>query len=247
MRILIAEDEQRARLGLKKLISSISESYEVVAEAADGKQALELIKIVKPDVFFTDLKMPLMDGMMLIKQAREDGLTAKYVIVSAYEEFEAARQAISLGVSEYLVKPITYDEVKELMDRLEDRDRQTKECCKNTKLKDKYPGIHPLLRKVLDFIETGYAEKISQKDLAEKLGISQEYLCNLFNKDIGENFSKFLKNYRIEIAKKLLITGGVPKDEIPYSVGFSDVKYFNKVFREVVGMSVGDYLRENRD
>lgn len=79
------------------------------------------------------------------------------------------------------------------------------------------------------------------------MGISQEYLCYLFNKDIGENFSKFLKNYRIEIAKKLLITGGVPKDEIPYSVGFSDAKYFNKVFREVVGMSVGDYLRENRD
>lgn len=118
MRILIAEDEKRARRGLKSVISFLSEDYEVVAEASDGKQALELIQIVQPDVVFTDLKMPYMDGMSLIKAAQNAGSKAKYVIVSAYEEFEMARQAISLGVVEYLVKPITVDEVQELMKRL---------------------------------------------------------------------------------------------------------------------------------
>ena len=66
-----------------------------------------------------------------------------------------------------------------------------------------------------------------------------------FNKDVGETFSRFLKNYRIETAKKLLLTG-VPKEEIPYSVGFSDPKYFNKVFREIAGISVAEYIKENR-
>lgn len=247
MRILIAEDEQRARLGLKKLISSISESYEVVAEAADGKQALELIKIVKPDVVFTDLKMPLMDGMMLIKQAREDGLTAKYVIVSAYEEFEYARQAITLGVKDYLVKPITVDEVKNVMFRLEaEPHTEWQGSTQSQSLKQKYPDAHPLVRKALSFIETGYATKVNQKELADNLGISQEYFCYLFNKDVGETFSKFLKKYRIETAKKLLLTG-VPKEELPYSVGFSDPKYFNKVFREITGTSVAEYIKENRN
>ena len=115
MRVVIAEDEERARRGLKTLIMSISDRYEVVAEASDGKQALELIQIVKPDVVFTDLKMPYLDGMGLIKAAQAAGISAKYVIVSAYEDFDVARQAISLGVKEYLVKPITYDEVQELM------------------------------------------------------------------------------------------------------------------------------------
>ncbi len=243
MRILIAEDEQRARRGLKTLITSISEKYQVVAEAADGKQALELMQIVKPDVVFTDLKMPYMDGMALIRAAQAEGIPAKYVIVSAYEEFETARQAISLGVSEYLVKPITYDEVKELLERLESRKSPYGEERGAAKLKDEYPNAHPLVRKALNFIENGYASKVSQKDLAENLGVSQEYFCYLFNKDVGETFSKFLKKYRVEAAKKLLRSGTVSKEEIPYNVGFSDPKYFNRVFREQTGMNMTEYLK----
>lgn len=98
--------------------------------------------------------------------------------------------------------------------------------------------------KCLNFIERGYGSKINQKELAESLGVSQEYLCHLFNKNIGETFSKFVKNYRIETAKKLLLNG-YPKEELPYHVGFSDPKYFNKVFREIAGMSVSDFLEEN--
>ena len=244
MRILIAEHERRAMRGLKNLITSISEEYEVVAEASNGRQALELIQIVKPDVVFTDLKMPYMDGMSLIKAAQAAGISAQYVIVTAYEEFEAAREAIVLGVKDYLVKPITYDEVAELMKRLEKKggDRGRKE--ELGKLKERYPDAHPLVIKCLNFIERGYGSKINQKELAESLGVSQEYLCYLFNKNIGETFSKFVKNYRIETAKKLLLNG-YPKEELPYHVGFSDPKYFNKVFREIAGMSVSDFLEEN--
>lgn len=243
MRILIVEDEQRARRGLKTLITSISEKYQVVAEAADGKQALELMQIVKPDVVFTDLKMPYLDGMTLIRAAQAEGIVAKYVIVSAYEEFEMARQAISLGVSEYLVKPITYDEVKELLERLENKKGSYGQGGREQKLKDDYPNAHPLVRKALSFIENGYASKVSQKELAENLGVSQEYFCYLFNKDVGENFSKFLKRYRIKMAKNLLRSGTVPKDEIPFSVGFSDPKYFNRIFREQTGMNMTEYLK----
>lgn len=247
MRILIAEDEQRARRGLKSLITSMSQNYQVVAEASDGKQALEMIQIIKPDVVFTDLRMPYMDGIALIKAAQAAEIHSKYVIVSAYEEFEVARQAISLGVVDYLVKPITYDEVKELMERLEaGRYFGTKEEGTALLLKEKYPDAHPLVRKALSFIETGYSSKISQKELAENLGVSKEYLCYLFNRDVGEPFAKFVKNYRIEMAKRLLDAGGMAKEEIPYSVGFSDPKYFNKVFREVAGLSVAEYLKENK-
>lgn len=245
MRIIIAEDEQRARRGLKNLITSISDKYEVIAEVSDGKQALEIIQIMKPDVVFTDLRMPYMDGISLIKSAQAISLKTKYVIVSAYEEFEVARQAISLGVSDYLVKPITYDEVKELMERLENSSNNHGKKASCSTLKEQYPDVHPLVRKCLDFIENGYACKISQKDLAENLGVSQEYLCYIFNKDVGETFSKFVKNYRIEMAKKLLLSDGIKKEEVPYSVGFSDSKYFNKVFREIAGLTVTEYLKEN--
>ena len=243
MRILIAEDERRAMRGLKNLIVSISEEYEVVAEASNGRQALEMVQIVKPDVVFTDLKMPYMDGMSLIKAAQAAGISAQYVIVTAYEEFEAAREAIVLGVKDYLVKPITYDEVYDLMKRLE-RKKGVDGSEQIGKLKERYPDAHPLVIKCLNFIDNGYGSKINQKELAENLGVSQEYLCYLFNKDIGETFTKFLKNYRIETAKRLLLAG-YPREEVPYHVGFSDRKYFNRVFRETVGMSVGEFVEKN--
>ena len=246
MRILIAEDEERARRGLRSVLTSLSEDYEVVAEASNGKQALELLQILKPDVVFTDLKMPFLDGMGLIKAGIAAGVCTKYVIVSAYKEFEVARQAISLGVKEYLVKPVTYDELKDTMERLDAAQKGKPQLIDKT-LKERYPDVHPLVRKSLGFIEKGYSSKISQKELAANLGISQEYFCYLFNKDMGETFSHFLKNYRIEVAKKLLLNGELPKEEIPYSVGFSDSKYFNKVFREVEGCTMTEYIRKNSE
>ena len=75
------------------------------------------------------------------------------------------------------------------------------------------------------------------------LGISQEYLCYLFNKDVGEPFAKFVKKYRIEKAKYLLSSGRATKEEVAYQVGFSDPKYFGKVFREVAEVSVSEYVR----
>ena len=136
------------------------------------------------------------------------------------------------------------EEVKELMERLEDEKTGDHNTCTGS-LKEQYPNAHPLVRKSLSFIESGYASKISQKELAESLGVSQEYLCYLFNKDVGMNFSRFVRTYRIDLAKKLLLSQAVPREEIPYKVGFSDSKYFNKVFREIEGISVAEFLREN--
>jgi Response regulator containing CheY-like receiver domain and AraC-type DNA-binding domain len=242
MRILIAEDEQRARQGLRKLISSMSEAYEIVAEAADGKRALELMQVVKPEVVFTDIKMPYMNGIALIKAAHSMGIQARFVITSAYEEFETARQAISLGVTEYLVKPIMYDEVEEVMKRLELL-LKNEQWIPDLDIVKKYPDAHPLVAKVLKIIGHSYATKLNQEEIAKSLSVTPEYLSYIFHKDVGERFSKFLRAYRIEVAKTLLLQDGMIKEEIPYAVGFSDPKYFNKVFREVVGETITEFLK----
>ncbi len=245
MRVIIAEDEKRASRGLHSLLLAVSENCEVVAEAADGQKAFELIKILQPDVVFTDIRMPYMDGIDLIRAVRSQGLDTKFVIVSAYEEFDLARQAICLGVVDYLVKPLTMEDIRKVWERLEASVVGAFVCPEDAggSLKSKYPDAHPLILKALDMLQSSYATKISQRELAEKLGISAEYFSFLFSRDIGANFARFLKEYRIEKAKELLDEGSVPTDQIPYSVGFSDPKYFYKCFKEVTGMKMTEYKR----
>ena len=181
--------------------------------------------------------------MALIRTAHALESTAEFVLVTAYEEFEVAREAIGLGVFDYLVKPITIEDVMRVLERLSTKLGGTQEHMAEMSLRDQYPEAHPLVRKTLHIIEESYASKLNQKELAQMLGISQEYLCYLFNKDVGEPFVKFVKKYRIETAKRLLASGRTTKDEVAYQVGFSDAKYFGRVFREVAGVSVAEYVR----
>ena len=212
MRILIAEDEKRASRGLRNLIMMVSDKHEIVGEAADGKEAFELMKLLEPDVVFTDIKMPYMDGISL---------------------------------TDYLVKPLVPEDIEDIIHRLEENSSITWDK-ENRDLKSRYPNAHPLILKAMHIIECSYASKISQKDLAADLGVSAEYFSYLFGRDIGENFSRFLRRYRIEKAQELLLEGNISKDEVLYSVGFSDPKYFNKCFKEETGVNVTEFIKARR-
>lgn len=244
IKVLIAEDEMRARRGLCSLLTMISDEVEIVGEASDGRSAFEMIQALKPDVVFTDIRMPYMDGIALIKAVREYGIDVKFVIISAYAEFEFARQAVSLGVVEYLVKPITLEDAENVWKKIKSAGKQDFDT-KTGHLKDEYPQAHPLVQKALDMIECSYGTKFSQKEIAENLGISAEYFSFLFSRDVKESFSKFLRKYRMEKACQMLRDGNGTCEEIAYSVGFSDMKYFYKCFKDETGMNVSEYKRAN--
>lgn len=247
MKIIIVENEQRARQGICRLIESIQGDYEVVAQASNGETALELIQQLNPDVVFTDMKMPYMDGITLIREVRAKNMTTEFVVISAHADFQMAQQSISLDVAEYLLKPITKNEIENVLARLLARIRGERvypdKESRDDSLRSQYPEVHPMVLRALDIIEKDYDKKINQTDLAEKLGISPQYFSYIFSRHIGEGFAAFLKKYRICQAKKLL-QGGVDKNEVAYMVGFSDIKYFQKVFREVTGKNLSEYLHE---
>lgn len=111
MKIVIVEDEIRIREGLSKLVRKLNENYEVVGEASNGVEGLEVIRSVQPDVIITDIKMPMMDGLEMLNLLADKEIKAKTIVLSAYSEFEYARQAMRLGVKEYLLKPIVLGEI----------------------------------------------------------------------------------------------------------------------------------------
>ncbi len=246
MRVIIAEDEKRASRGLRSLLETLREDIEVIAQASDGVQAMELIKALLPDVVFTDIRMQNMDGLSLIRTAREQGYKTKFVIISAYEEFEYARQALSLDVVDYLVKPVTAEEVNKVLEKLyQPRGSEPGRTADSGALRTKYPQAHPVVLKALDIIEREFQGKINQKELASRLGVTQEYFSYLFTRDIKVNFSRFLRKFRIQKACDLLDAGEASAEEAAGKVGFTDMKYFYKCFKEETGMSLSDYRRRS--
>ncbi len=245
MKIIIAEDEQRAREGLSKLLQTIPGDYELIAQAANGQAALEMIMRLKPDVVITDIKMPFMDGLALIQAVRAQQLSAEFVVISAYADFELARQSISLGVAEYILKPVTREDMERTLRRLRQRSGGGGYSAEQTlNLRRQYPDAHPFILRALDMVQNCYAGKINQRELAEGLGISPEYFSYLFSKNIGETFSSFLRTYRIKQAQRLYREGSCDRKDVPYAVGFSDAKYFSQVFRKVTGKNPTQYLYE---
>ncbi|HVA89764.1 MAG TPA: response regulator [Chloroflexota bacterium] len=118
LRLLIADDEDLVRRGLATLIDREAGDLEIIGVAADGLEALALAREGRPDIMLTDIRMPGLGGLQLIQQLRPEFPNLRYVILSGYDEFEYARQAISLGVAEYLLKPVDPDDLLSTLRRM---------------------------------------------------------------------------------------------------------------------------------
>ena len=121
MRIVIVEDEPRIREGLARLIGKIKPDYEIVGEARDGLEGLRIVAELRPELVVTDVRMPDLDGLEMLERLRGDSVEAKAIVLSAYSEFSYAREAIRLGVSEYLLKPISVGDLTQALKNVEDQ------------------------------------------------------------------------------------------------------------------------------
>lgn len=116
LKILIADDEISIRQLIKKLIDP-SAPLLIVGEAADGATAYEMIQEKKPDIVITDIRMPGLNGVELMRKARENGIKVDFILVSGYRDFEYARSAVQLGALDYLLKPINREELNRVLEK----------------------------------------------------------------------------------------------------------------------------------
>lgn len=107
IKVFLVEDESIVREGLKNNIPWQEYGYQFTGEASDGEMALPMIRKIRPDVLITDIKMPFMDGLALSRIVAQEIPDIKIIIISGYDEFEYAQQAIRVGVEQYLLKPVT--------------------------------------------------------------------------------------------------------------------------------------------
>ena len=148
-RVLLADDEAEIRTGISRKIDWAALGFSLVGEAANGEEALELAEQLRPDVVLTDIKMPFMDGLELCRRLRMSLPGAGLVVFSGFDDFEYARQAVGMGVFEYILKPINAPELGEVLTRLREHlDRQRMERRDMETLRRRYEESLPVLREI---------------------------------------------------------------------------------------------------
>ena len=125
-KVFIAEDEIVVREGLRNSIQSGSGPFVLVGEASDGEMALSIMKDVKPDILITDIRMPFVDGLSLSRIIKKILPWIQIIIISGHDEFQYAQEAISIGVDEYILKPVSASGMLAILNKLVDRIEQEK-------------------------------------------------------------------------------------------------------------------------
>ncbi|MDO4543459.1 MAG: response regulator [Clostridia bacterium] len=166
-RVLLVDDEEDIRVGISRKMPWAELGFELIGEAENGSDALELAEQLRPDVVLTDIKMPFMDGLELCRLLCQRLPAAKFVIFSGFDDFEYAKQAIRLNVSEYILKPINAAELSLVLERIRKQlDEERVQRRDAEMLKKRYEESLPLLRE--SFLARLLEGNISRQELDER-------------------------------------------------------------------------------
>lgn len=246
-KVILIDDEDIIVEGLKKVVNWAKYGCEVVAVASDAKSGAQVIRKYKPDILFTDIKMPNMDGLTMLAGLKGEFPKMQITVLTGYRDFEYATRAIQLGVTRFLLKPSKMNELEEALQVMTDHlgglstsvSQPTEE---NEDASQEGNSANSLIvRSAVKYIEEHYAEKLTLLDLAEQTYVSQWYLSKLLNKYTGKSFCDLLNQIRVNKAEKLLQDPSLKIREISDLLGYNDVTHFSKIFKKVKQMSPNEY------
>ncbi len=241
--VVVAEDEELLLNNLVQKIKKIDSDFEVIGTAQTGKQAYGLIEELSPDVIITDIKMPVMDGLELLTKVREHFPLTKFIITSGFSDFEYAKNAISLKVTDYLLKPVDTEELTSALLRIKKEFQITKsnyeEVFNPGTTKMTSSQIAELLK---DFLVENYTQDINLNLIANNLNYSSSYLTKIFCQVYDCTPSKYITNLRIAHAQRMLLHNPeLSIRQIGEMVGYHDQGYFSRIFKKQTGISPFEY------
>lgn len=238
LRVLLVDDEIIIRRGFRQLFDWETHDCEVVGEAADGMEALSQIDSLNPDIVIMDINIPIMNGLKVIQLSRMKHPETAFIIVSGYDDFAYCREALRLQITDYILKPVDYEEFGACIDNLKIALFQQKSA------EEAEGGEERIINKIVRFVQNHLAEEISLSVLAEEFHFSTQYVSQLFKNEIGVNFLTYLTNIRMEKAKKLLLGTDLPIADVSEQSGYGDYRVFTKVFKKSEGVTPSQYRRD---
>ena len=270
-RVLLVDDEQIERMALAKKIDRYYGDKVEIYHAVNGREAVAMCGEQKNDIVIMDISMPEMNGVMAAKYIRKKDDECSIIFLSAYDDFEYARNAIKVRALDYLLKPCDMNDLLAVMDTaLQKLDKENafngnsisgKEQNKETQIDgSNYNNVREnrpkrtdnvrnsdeqtTIKYLKEYVENNYIYDISMQEAAEEMGYSDAYFSKLFKQYFNQNFTAYLTEYRIKKAKELLSNTNHSIKDISRMVGYTDSNYFAKIFKRLVGEIPSKY-REN--
>ena len=245
-RVVLVDDERLIIRGLSTVVPWAELGCEVVGTAYDGNDGLELIRRIRPDIVLTDIRMPNMDGLTMLAAIRSEFPEIQMSVLTAYREFDYARQAITLGVCRYLLKPSNLEELKDAVRQMAARlDAAAKPAEESGEDETVREAGNYLVKAALAYIREHCTEQhLSLGEVAEHVYVSQWHLSKLLNRETGQSFFDLLSGMRISRAKELLADPAIRIHEIAEKTGFSDVAHFSRSFKKITGCTPGEYRNQ---
>ncbi|MBA9084958.1 YesN/AraC family two-component response regulator [Fontibacillus solani] len=251
-KIVIVDDEKIIRMGLKQYIEESSYPFEVIGEAKSADEALQQLENAQADVCLVDINMPNMNGLDMISLMKER-YSSVVVIVSGYDNFEYARQAVQLQAFDYLLKPVPKSDLNKLLFRLDEHLQMKYPERRHSRRETKEPEQPTftgdgtvLVSKVTEYINDHYQDpELSISRVASLFHINPTYLSKRMKQEMGLSFLDYVTELRIAKAKEILddVTSNIKIGNLAIKVGYKSQYYFSRVFKNRVGLSPLDYKK----
>ncbi len=238
-RVLLVDDEPLTLAHTRSVVECGLAQCEIIGTATNGLEGIEAIRRLKPDVVITDVVMPGATGLELIDATLEES-RCHFIVLSGYQEFEYVRHAMRSGAVDYLLKPITVQDLRQAFARLGGEDTAEESY------EQRYGS---LVAQVIRAIDEHYAEpELSLGWICDnELFMNSTHVGRLFQKRTGQKFTTWLTEKRLCEARQLMDHDrDMSVAEAAERAGFSSAKYFTEVFRKNYGMSPGQYKQEEK-
>lgn len=256
--VVVADDEEEIRRSLVRRVKWEEIGFEVVGEAENGADALELVEKLEPDLLLTDIKMPFLSGIELARAVREVRPMVQIAFLSGFDDFTYAQQAIQYNIVSYMAigecgvevlqKKYSMQQMRE-MERMAENFQIIKMLCMEAKkmlMDQRKKSSEVICEQAVQIIQDRYAQQdLSVMIISEEIGVSPNYLSSLIKKTTGSSMVEILTKKRIEKAMELLQCTGMKIGEITELCGYKDQYYFSHCFKKLTGVSPNKYRREH--
>lgn len=259
-KVVIVDDEEIIANGLKMILPWEKHGCEVVGIAYNGEEGLQVIREKRPDILFTDIRMPGMDGLSMVAALKSEFPRTQITVLTGFRDFEYAQTAIKLGVSRFLLKPSKMDELHEALAAMvqtldslppappvpavadpEDEIAVAEAVKQEIDLDDEAQDHSYVIEKALKYIQGHCTSKLTLAEVAENTYVSQWHLSKLLKRYTNNTFYDLLNTARVEAAKELLKDPNAKVGDIALQVGFSDTAHFAKNFKKFAGCSANEF------